>query len=118
MDCFLPEVTACLTAILLVQVATESGEVAVTVLEALSMARARGGAYRVLCQTGPRAGQQSVLKHGGRPSELAQLRQSGIDTASWHQVCCLLCPKSICRECCDALCCGSAHLQPIWCARG
>ena len=57
-----------MTAMLLVQVATESGDVAMTVLEPLATTCARGGAS--LCQTGPRSGQQSVLKHGGRPSEL------------------------------------------------
>ena len=57
-----------------------------TVLKPLATALARGGAYRVLCQTGPWAGQQFVLKHGGRPGELAQLRLRGMSTASWHQV--------------------------------
>ena len=84
---------ACMTANLLSQVATDSGVVAMTVLEPLATALARGGTYRVPCHTLPRAGQQSVLKHSGRPSELAQLRQRGVDTASWHQVCFKLCQK-------------------------
>lgn len=72
--------------ILLLQVATESDIVEVMVVEALAIARARGGVYRVVCRTGPWAGQQSVLKHGGRPEELAQLRERRVNTANWHQV--------------------------------
>ena len=94
MDCVLAEVIACMTAILLVQVASNSGDVAMVVLEPLATARARGGIYRVLYQTGPHTGQQSVLKHGGKPCELAQLQHSGVSTANWHQVCFWLCPNT------------------------
>lgn len=77
---------AALTVILLLQVATESGIVGVVVVEALAIARARGGVYKVVCQTGPFAGQYSVLKHGARPEVMAQLRERRVNIVHWHQV--------------------------------
>lgn len=77
---------AAVKGMLLLQVATESGTVGVEVVEKLAIARARGGVYKVVCQTGPCAGQLSVLKHGRRPEELAQLTLRRVSTADWHQV--------------------------------
>lgn len=77
---------AALEVILLLQVTTESGIVGVMVVEALAIARATGGVYKVVCRTGPCAGQQSVLKHGGRPEEMAQLRERRVNIVHWHQV--------------------------------
>ncbi len=72
--------------ITLMQFATESGVLDLTVVESLAMARTRGGVYRVVCQTGQWAGQHCVLKHGGRPEELAQVQERRVDTSNWHHV--------------------------------
>jgi hypothetical protein len=98
---------------LLLQVATESSVVGLTVVEALATPRARGGVYKVMCRAGPWAGQHSVLKHGGRPQELAQLRERRVNTVEWHQVTLRIHNKPpVVKGFSCALHCNFTHLLP------